>query len=373
MLNACLQIPGGLAADHFGGTWLFGGCLLLSSVITLLTPGAARESIALLTTLRFLSGLGEGVMLPASNALIARWSVPLHRTRVVNMIFVGSDVGIIIGLSVTGVLCDYVSWQSAFYFFGLIGCLYSISWFFLCYDSPPMHPRISTAELEYWEQMIGIEDLTVRPPTPWQKILTSVPVWALAVASFADSWGYFTLVTCLPLYMHDVLGLNMSKNGLFSAIPYLASVITIPLYGMLADWLRAPGRLSTTVVRKAFCVVGCVSSGCILVTLGLTGCNRALAITILLVFEAFESIVFTTVSVNSLDLAPLHAGRIMGLIFTVGNLAAIIGPLIVGALTYERSTHKEWQKVFVLTAIINGIGAIVYLIFGSGERQSWAE
>jgi len=362
-----------LAADHFGGTWFFGGCLLLSSVITLLTPGAARQSFALLTTLRFLSGLGEGVMLPANHALIARWSAPLHRSRVVNMILVGSDVGVIIGLSVTGVLCDYVNWQSAFYFFGLIGCLYSISWFFLCYDSPPMHPRISTAELEYWEQVIGNEDLVLRPPTPWQKILTSVPVWALAVAFFANNWGYFTLVTCLPLYMHDVLGFNISKNGLFSALPFLASIITIPLYGMLADWLRAPGRLSNTVVRKAFCIVGFVSAGCLLVTLGLIGCNRALAVTILFVVVACESISLTTVAVNSLDLAPLHAGRIMGLIYTVANLAAIIGPLIVGVLTYERSTREEWQKVFILAAIIYGIGATVYLIFGSGKRQSWAE
>jgi len=59
-------------ADRFGGRWLFGGCILLSSVIALLTPSAARIHVVLLIILRVLSGLGDGVMTPALQALIAR-------------------------------------------------------------------------------------------------------------------------------------------------------------------------------------------------------------------------------------------------------------------------------------------------------------
>ena len=50
-------------ADRFGGKWLFGGSVLLSSVVALLTPAAARIHIVLLIILRILSGLGEGVMM----------------------------------------------------------------------------------------------------------------------------------------------------------------------------------------------------------------------------------------------------------------------------------------------------------------------
>ena len=80
-----------------------------------------------------------------------------------------------------------------------------------------------------------------------------------------------------------------------------------------------------------------------------------------------------TVAVNPLDLAPLHAGKIMGLTFTVANLAAIGAPMVVGALTYERSTRDEWQKVFFMAAGIYAVGAVVYLIFGTGQRQIWDE
>jgi len=54
-------------------------------------------------------------------------------------------------------------------------------------------------------------------------------------------------------------------------------------------------------------------------------------------------------------------------------MSAIAVPLSVGALTYERSTREEWQKVFLLAAGVYAVGAVVFLIFGSGERQSWAE
>ena len=74
-------------ADRFGGKWLYGGCVLLSSVITLVTPAAARIHIGVLIVLRVLSGLGEGVMMPASHALIARWSAPQYRSTVATVIF----------------------------------------------------------------------------------------------------------------------------------------------------------------------------------------------------------------------------------------------------------------------------------------------
>ena len=372
-MSVTLQVPGGLAADRFGGKWLFGGCILLSSAVSLLTPVAARIHIGLLITLRVVAGLGEGVMLPASHALIARWSAPQLRSVVVCAIIVGTDAGIIVGMLLTGVLCDHAGWPSAFYVFGAAGCVWSAAWFFLCYDSPPSHPRISAAELEYWERAVGRDDLVERPPTPWRRILTSVPVWALAAAMFANNWTYFTLAVCLPLYMHDVLGFDMTRNGEFSAVPFVASLVMIPVAGTIVDWLRAPGRLSTTAVRKSFCAVGFTTGACLLVGMGYVGCDRTLAVAILFAVLACGILAMTTAVVNQLDLAPLHAGKIMGLTYTVANVAAIGAPLAVGGLTSGKSTRSEWQHVFFLAAAIDVVGAIVFVIFGSGERQSWAD
>jgi len=369
-------VPGGWAADRFGGKWLFGGCILLSSVVSLLTPASARIHIGLLITLRVLAGLGEGALLPAVQALIARWSAPQYRTMVFGTIAAGRDTGIVVGMVLTGFLCDHGfagGWPSAFYVFGTVGCVWFVAWFFLCYDSPSTHPRIPTTELEYWEREIGSKDLTSRPPTPWRKMLTSVPMWAMVVARFATTWGYICILVCLPMYLHDVLGFDISRNGLFSAVPFVSTIVLTPVYGMLADWLRAPGRLSTTVVRKAFCVVGYISSGCLLIVTGYIRCDRTLAMVTLTAAVACAGMGSSSIFINQLDLAPLHAGKIVGLASIISNLGAIAAPLTVGALTYERSTRDEWQKVFFMAAGIYAVGAVVFLIFGSGQRQSWAD
>ena len=358
-------------ADRLGGKWLFGGSILLSSLIALLTPAAARTHIVLLVILRVTSGLGEGVMLPAVHALVARWSAPGYRTSVVSVIFVGADVGITVGMLVTGVLCDYAGWPSAFYVFGVVGCVWSGAWFLLCHNSPSSHPRISTVERTYWESVIGRTDSAAHPPTPWREIVTSVPVWALAVAFFANNWGYFTLATCLPLFMHDVLGFDITMNGAFSAVPFLASIFMIPVCGFLVDWLRSPGRLSTNAVRKIFCVAGFSLTGGFLVVAGYIGCDRAMAVATMFVVVACSALGFSCVAVNQLDLAPMHAGKIMGLTYTVANLASVAAPLAVSILTDDHSTRAEWQHVFLLAAGVYVVGAVAFVVFGSGNRQSW--
>jgi len=63
----------------------------------------------------------------------------------------------------------------------------------------------------------------------------------------------------------------------------------------------------------------------------------------------------------------------MGLTYTVANLGSIAAPHAVGALTNERSTRSEWQNVFFLAAAVYLIGAVVFAVFGSGHRQSWAD
>ena len=180
-----------------------------------------------------------------------------------------------------------------------------------------------------------------RPSTPWRQILRSVPVWTLAAAYFANDWGYYTLASCIPLFMYDVLGYSMTNNGLVSAVPFLATGIMIPC-GLLSDCPRAPGRMSTNVVRKMFCVVGFLSAGCMLILTGYTGCDRALAVTMMFIAISCICVSFLVVIVNPLDLAPLHAGRIMGLTQVVGSVASIAAPHAVGILTYHNSPRSGW-------------------------------
>ena len=102
-------------------------------------------------------------------------------------------------------------------------------------------------------------------------------------------------------------------------------------------------------------------------------CIRDSAVTALFTFPVFAVMGMTTVITNPQDLAPLHAGKVTGLVFTFADLGAVFAPMVVGVMTNESSTADDWQNVFFLAAAMYAVGAVVYALFGSGERQSWAD
>ena len=53
------QIPGGYLAAYLGGKALYGGGILLTALLTLLTPVAARSNFYLLIAVRVMEGFFE--------------------------------------------------------------------------------------------------------------------------------------------------------------------------------------------------------------------------------------------------------------------------------------------------------------------------
>jgi len=50
-----------------------------------------------------------------------------------------------------------------------------------------------------------------KPKVPWLKMATSLPVWAVCIAHFTNNWGYYTLLTCLPMYLKNILHFDMKS------------------------------------------------------------------------------------------------------------------------------------------------------------------
>jgi predicted MFS family arabinose efflux permease len=69
---------------------------------------------------------------------------------------------------------------------------------------------------------------------------------------------------------------------------------------------------------------------------------------------------------NHMDVAPKHAGALMGLSNTAGTLPGIIGVYVSGLIL---EATQSWQLVFQVAAAIYVFGMIVYLVFASVEKQ----
>ena len=130
------QIPGGRAAEKYGGKWIFGIGILITSIFTMIMPLAAKLNFGLLVTTRVIEGLGEGVTFPVMHAMLAHWAPPLERSKLSTFIYTGSMVGTVVSLPITGIICDYLGWEAAFYVFGSLGLVWFVLWTFLVFDTP---------------------------------------------------------------------------------------------------------------------------------------------------------------------------------------------------------------------------------------------
>lgn len=89
---------------------------------------------------------------------------------------------------------------------------WSILWFWVVFETPAVHPRISPEERKEIEDAIGNTTSKKKPTyVPWKSILTSPCVWAIVITHGTSVFGYFTIVNQLPTYMKHILHYNIKS------------------------------------------------------------------------------------------------------------------------------------------------------------------
>uniref|UniRef100_A0A671XMT2 Solute carrier family 17 member 8 n=1 Tax=Sparus aurata TaxID=8175 RepID=A0A671XMT2_SPAAU len=366
-----------LVAEKGGYTRLrvFGAAIFLTSVLNMFIPSAARVHYGCVMFVRILQGLVEGVTYPACHGMWSKWAPPLERSRLATTSFCGSYAGAVIAMPLAGVLVQYVGWPSVFYIYGVFGIIWYVMWLLLAYGSPAEHPTITEEERTYIETTIGETmrqlSVTEKFKTPWRRFFTSMPVYAIIVANFCRSWTFYLLLISQPAYFEEVFGFPISKVGILSAVPHMVMTIVVPIGGQLADFLRSNKIMSTTNVRKLMNCGGFGMEATLLLVVGFSH-TRGVAISFLVLAVGFSGFAISGFNVNHLDIAPRYASILMGISNGVGTLSGMVCPLIVGALT-KNKTRLEWQNVFVIASMVHYSGVIFYAIFASGEQQDWAD
>ncbi|XP_065341317.1 putative inorganic phosphate cotransporter [Cloeon dipterum] len=365
------HLPGGILSEKWGGKYLLSVGILSTAIFTLVSPVAARYGgPSWFIAVRVLMGLGEGTTFPALNALLAQWIPVEERGFWGTLVFSGSQVGTIVGTALTGLLIEAWGWESVFYFYGGCAFIWFIVFTLICYSRPDEHPYITEEELEYLNEKLGDTVSKDIPPIPWKSVATSVPLWGLVVAQIGHDWGFFTLITDLPLYMKDVLHYKVGKNGLVSSLPYVAMWSVSLSSGLLADWLLKKKYLSTTNVRKIFTTVASVLPAVGLLVASYAGCNEIAVVTIFCVFIAFMGAFYPGMKVNALDLSPNYAGLLMAIVNGIGSLSGIVTPYVAGVIAKDH-TAEQWRTVFWIVFAVMNLTNLVYVLTATGKVQPW--
>lgn len=365
------QVVGGVATQHFGTKAVFGWSQLATALGSLCIPMAASTHWSLLIMVRAIQGFASGLTWPAMYSLVAPWYPASERSR-----FMSSFQGFSFGIGLTYPLCGFIiyeyGWRPVFYTTGTIGVLWCIMWYFLAFNTPAEHPRISPQELEYIEMNVSNEIKENQGlKIPWKSIFTSLPAWAIGVTTFGRIWVHYTFIMQGPSFMKNILNFDIQYNGIISGLPFICSYFSSLLFCYLADVIVRYKILSLTNVRKLMTASSQIIPGLLVVVVGYLGREIVSVILIWSIGVTMITAAYAGAMVGPVDLAPNFAGPVLAFAQTIHMSASFLSPLVNGAILSDQKDLTQWQYCFVLSSIVAIVTYVFFQMFGTAKTQSW--
>lgn len=356
---ALFQAPGGRLADRFGPRKILFIATLWWAVFTALVaaiPAGIPGLLAALLATRFLLGVGEAMVYPASNRLVAGWIPSQERGLANGLIFagVGAGAGVTPPL-ITFILLHY-GWRWSFWICAVIGLGAGLVWFLIARDRPEEHPWVKAPEVEYIRSGVpNPQPLDRRDVLPWGVILGSRDVWALTLSYFAFGYVSYIFFTWFFIYLNKVRGLDLKASAIFGMLPFLAMAAFSPLGGYISDRLtrrygKRAGRCGLSMVSMA------VAAG--FIALAMRAHDARIASVVLA--GGAGALYFSTSCFWSVtaDLAGRSAGSVSG----VMNMGNQLGGTLTASLTPILAKVFGWPSSFLVAAALCVAGSLMWLL-----------
>ncbi len=179
------------------------------------------------------------------------------------------------------------------------------------------------------------------PSTPNRPFI----VLAILLAMFMSAMEATVVATAMPTVVADLSGLEL--YGWVGSIYMLATTVTIPLWGKLAD---LSGRRTVMV------------AGVVVFLLGSIGCGMSPTMTSLIVFRAIQGVGAGAIQPTSMtiigDIFTIEErGKMQAVFGAVWGIAGITGPLLGGLIVKVLT----WRWVFYINVPFGIISAIVLI------------
>ena len=328
---ALCQFPGGALADRFGAArtlaWAALGWVASTGLIA-----AAGSAVVMILIGRFLLGVAEAPTFPSAAQAISCW-IPSHqRARANGFVIAAIGLGSGIAPPLVTFLMQRWGWRVALLITAIPALLAALAWFAV---------RAPTA-------------MTQRESTP-RRIPTSRSFVLLALSYTLQGYVGYIFVFWFYLYLVNVRHFDLLRGALFGSLPWLLSIVSIPLGGYLFDRARRGKRWIP--------ITGLAGSGLLLAFGAVTAspylAATALALSTMLVLSV-EGPFWATMT----ELSGPHSGAAGGLM----NMGSNIGGLISPAVTPILAHWFGWQSALLLSASLALLAALLW--FGITPRES---
>lgn len=422
---ALFEVPAGLLGDRFGARRVLAGVVLLWSVFVVLTgasdillgwaPGldlAASATAVLLTlvTVRFLFGCGEAGAYPIITRVVNGWFPFRERGTAQGAVWMSARLGGAVSFAALGALTAFVGWRQAFFVLGLVGAAWCAAFFLWFRDRPEQQPGCNEAERDLIRDGEAGDAPHGHAWPPLRPMATSVTLWALSVAAFGVSAGWWFFPAYQPKYLDEVhhvgagaagvaenatalVGLCGAPGGQGPLLAAAASAPAPPSHALNWQALVLPGlpfafgavgclaggRLSDWLVRRLRSrrwgrslvgVVGFTGAGlCVLATGFVANVYQAYAL--LCLAFLVNDLAIPVIWQASADVGGRHTATVAGIMNSVGSVGAfltmLLTPVFRQSLPRSLDPTESWRLTFACYAGCWFLAAAAWLFIDAGR------
>jgi MFS family permease len=342
-----LQIPGGDLAERWSAKRYVNICLVVWGLAAF-TCGLARtwrEELAI----RFLLGVAEGGMYPATVILISHWFPRRERARANAFFSLALPIALIISSPLSGWLMDRWNWRVMLMVEGTFPLLFIPVWLMEMADHPHEARWISTDEREFLQAVLAREAAEREPAQAENYLLTlfQPQVLILCAIKFLTLAAQLGYLFWLPAALGKTAKLSNLLTGSIVSIPYVVGAISMALLSWHSDKkAERRGHVSFAMGVGGACLLAGVLvvgrmplQGFVLMCLAGIGAFGPMGPFWAMTTENFSR---------------KMAGSVAGLVNGLGNLGGVVGPFVVGYLNKQTGSFTY------------GFGALaLFLLVGS--------
>lgn len=342
-------IGGGLA-DRFGTkrVWLFFG--LAWSVIEILTAWAGNigtfffgSALMGFAMFRVLFGIAEGPAYPLLNKSISNWSPKSERSFSLSLGLLSTQVaGLLTAPIAVFLLMSTHSWRTMFIVLGIISFVFMIIFYFVFQDLPENHKKVTANELAEIQK----DRVDHAEKLPWWAFFQNRTLILNAFGYFAFLYVTFTIMSWGPKYLQDTFHYNLNALWYMAMIPWVGSTVTVVLGGYVSDYLYQ--KYSLKIARNTFAAVMLALTAICFAMVPLMRTATTIIIFIAL-GNACNAMINNIYYSVIMDVSPYqNIGVFSGVTLAIGNISAIVSPLLSGWLAQYYSYHA----IFYATACV---------------------
>jgi MFS transporter, ACS family, glucarate transporter len=342
---ALFMVPGGVLADRWGtrrvlelASWWWLAVTALQLYVGRGPLASAGATLASLLVLRFVLGVGQAPTFPAAARGVALWVAPRSRARANGLVVAAIAIGSAAAPPLITALMVRWGWRVALAVSALPALATAIAW------RLAGEPRPATTEpTEQPERAQGTAEA-----------LRSRSFALLTLSYTLQGYVGYIFVFWFYLYLVQERHFDLLAGAAFSSLPWLLSIVSIPLGGWLSDRLVA--RHGARLGRRAVPVAGLALAGAFL-SFGAHTANAWLAAAALALSTAFVLCVEGPFWATMTDIVGARSGTGGGIM----NVGSNVGGLVSPALTPVLAAAIGWENALHVAAVLSLVAALLWL------------